>query len=131
MQSHCMTITDMIYHVKIYHPRLFDDIITDAIQMMIEQNIIRESFTVNGVPLYSNLKNQNIIQKIWTYLIQMNYSTTYTDIVNAFGMTAQHDIADAIGILIAKNIIIQNQTYIYITKIERKNIIYTNHNASK
>jgi len=124
MQSHCMTVIDMMYHTKIQHPRILDDVITDVIKMMIDESIIFESISVNGINLYSCFKNLHLIQKIWIYIIQMNYSTAYDELVDAFAMTAQEEIADAIGIMIAKNIITKNKTQIRITQIERQNILH-------
>lgn len=130
IQFHCMSISDMIYHVRASYPGIPDNMIADTIHMMINENILKVSISVNGVNLYSNLKNQTLIHRIWIYLIQMNYSSSYADIVDAFGMPDQKDIDDAIGILVAKNIITKNKTTIRMSKIERQNIIYTNHNAS-
>jgi len=118
-----MTVLDMIHHTQILYPGIPDDIITDTIKMMIDENIIRVSVTINNVDLYSHSKNPNLIQKIWIYLIQMNYSATYDDVIDAFGMTAKQEIAEAIGMMVALNIVIKNKTHIHITEIERKNIL--------
>ena len=53
----------------------------------------------------------------------MNYSAAYDDIINAFGIIAQQDIADAIGVLVVKNIIVQHNNVIKISTLERSNIL--------
>ena len=118
-----MTISDMIYHVQNQHPGIPDNIITDTIKMMIEENIIRISVSVNSVCLYLHSNNLNLMQKISIYLIQMNYSSTYEDVLDAFGMTLEQDIADALGVMVAKNIIIKKGNSIRLSAIERKNIL--------
>ncbi len=123
MSYHCMTISDMIYHVQNKYPGIPDYIITDTIKMMIEENIIKVFVSINNVDFYSHYKNPNLIQKIWIYLIQMNYSTIYDDVIDAFGMTSQHDITDAIGIMVAKNIIIKDGNSIRLAAIERNNVL--------
>lgn len=119
-----MTVSDMIYHVQNKYSGIPDDIITETIKMMIEENIIRVYATINNVDLYSHSKNPNLVQKIWIYLIQMNYSATYDNVIDAFGMTAKQDIAEAIGIMVAKNIIIKKGNSIKLSEIERKNILH-------
>ena len=124
MQSHCMTVSDMVHHVQLRYPGISNEIIISTINMMIDENLIFESITVNWIRLYCNFKNPHLIQKIWIYLIQMNYSASYDDILDAFSMTLQDDIANAIGIMVAKNIITKNKTIIRISKVERQNILY-------
>lgn len=121
---HCMTISDMIYHVQNKHPGIPDDIITDTIKMMIEENIIRVYATINNVDFYSHSTNPNLIQKIWTYIIQMNYFVTYNDVMDVFDMTSKQDIADALGVMVAKDIIIKKGNSIRLSAIERKNILH-------
>jgi len=123
MSYHCMTISDMIHHVRNSYPGIPDYTIMDTIKMMIDENTIRISINVNRAGLYSHSKNTTLIQKIWIYLIQMNYSATYDDIMDAFGMTLQQDIADTVGIMVAKNIIIKNGNSLKLSAIERKNIL--------
>ena len=124
MMYHCMTVSDMVYHVQNKYPGIPDDVITETVKMMIEENIIRVYATINNVDLYSHSKNPNLVQKIWTYIIQMNYSATYNDVMDAFGMTSQQDIAKAIGIMVAKNIIVKNGDSIKLSAIEQKNILH-------
>ena len=124
MMYHCMTISDMIYHVQNKHPGIPDDIITDTIKMMIEENIIRVYATINNVDFYSHSTNPNLIQKIWTYIIQMNYFVTYNDVMDVFDMTSKQDIADALGVMVAKDIIIKKGNSIRLSAIERKNILH-------
>jgi len=118
-----MTIFDMIYHVQNKHPGIPDDIITETVKMMIEENTIRVYTTINNVDFYFHSTNPNLIQKIWTYIIQMNYSVTYNDVMDVFGMSSQQDIADALGIMVAKNIIIKKGNSIKLSVIEQKNIL--------
>ncbi len=123
MSYQCMTISDMIHHVRNSYPGIPDYTIMDTIKMMIDENTIRISINVNSVGLYSHSTNPTLIQKIWIYLIHMNYSATYGDIMDAFGMTAKQDIADTVGIMVAKNIIIKNGNSIRLSTIERNNIL--------
>ena len=53
----------------------------------------------------------------------MNYSVTYNDVIDAFGMILQQDNAEAVGIMVTLNIVVKNKTHIHITEIERKNIL--------
>ena len=107
---HCMSKSDMVHHVKIKYPGVPDEIILDTILCLIDENILRVSFSVNAVNLYNTTRNQNLLQKICTYLIQMNYTSTYDELVSSFSLTDEQDIANALGILVAKNIIIQNDS---------------------
>ena len=123
MQSHCMTVQDMMYHVRKQYPRVPDYIITNTIKMMIDEYIIRISFAVNSIDLYSNSKNQNILQMIWTYIVQMNYTATHDELITAFEMTDENDIADAIGVMVAKNIITKKDNDISLSVNERCNVL--------
>lgn len=123
MQSHCMTVQDMVYHIQKQYAGISDHIVVDTIKMMIDESIIRISFAVNGITLYSNSKNQNLLQKIWTYIVQMNYTTTYDELISAFEMTDENDIADAIGIMLAKNIITKKGNDIALSVNERCNVL--------
>ena len=123
MQSHCMTMRGMVYHVKQQY-RISDEVIVEVIHAMIADNMIRTSFSVNDVKLYCNSKTHNLSQRIWRYMICMNYTTSYRDVVSAFGLTDEEDVIHCINIMVAQNLIIQNRDKIKFSKIERQNIIF-------
>jgi len=123
MKFHCMTRQGMIYHTQKSIPGIPEYIINDAIDMMIDECIIKISETINSVNFYSNFKNKNLLQKIWMYILKMNFHCSYGELVHMFNLTREIDIADAVGIMVAENIIIKNGDSIRISAIEQKNIL--------
>jgi len=123
MKFHCMTRQDMLYHAQKSIPGIPEYIINDAIDMMIDEFIIKISETIHCVNFYSNFKNQNLLQKIWVYLLKMNFHCSYSELVHMFDLTKEIDIADAVGIMVAENIIIKNGDSIKLSSIEQKNIL--------
>jgi len=123
MKFHCMTIPDMIYHTQKYFPGIPEYIINDSIQMMIDECIIKIFDTMNYIDFYSNFKNQNLLQKIWMYLVKTNFHCSYNELVHMFNQTQEIDIANAIGIMVAENIIIKDGDSVRISTIEQKNIL--------
>lgn len=118
-----MTIPDMIYHTQKYFPGIPEYIINDTIKMMIDEYIIKISNTISNRDFYSNFKNHTLVQKIYMYLVNMNFHCSYSELVMVFNMTKETDIVNAVGILVVKNIIIKNGDSIKLSAIEQKNIL--------
>lgn len=123
MKFHCMTLHDMTYHTQKYFPGIPEYIINDSIQMMIDECIIKIFDVMNGINFYSHFKNQNLLQKIWMYLVKTNFHCSYDELIHMFNLTQEIDIADAIGIMVAENIIIKDGDSIRLAAIERNNVL--------
>ena len=119
-----MTVSDMVHHVQNSYPGIPAYTITDTIKTMIEENIIRVYATINNVDFYSHSTNPNLLQKIWLFLVKMNFHCSYDELAHMFNLIDEIDIAEAIGIMVAKNIIIKKGNSIKLSEIEQKNILH-------
>ncbi len=124
MSYHSMTIPDMMHHASESYPGIPDDVMLDAIKAMIGDNVIRVLFTINNENMYSCYTNPNLANRIWKYMIHMGFLATYDDILSAFGNVDCDSVSDALGLLIAKNIISNDDDEFAVSAVERKNIFH-------